>query len=347
MDEEVKEVQKVERDKRSLYLPIFVGVLFFSLFSLSSFLLWFSPSSLVELFINPSFIRRFITVVISLISFFVLRRIRALQTTSGAVFLYSLSLFVAILLLFFARTPDAKILLSSPPIALILTITSSYLISFVGDDDALVIEDIFLTSFIEGVSIIVLFLNANFAGAIICFLVLTSICFTRSILFGIKVMFLTLFSVVIVLIVLLLFPPFVNSYFGSLLSSESFMNFYKQTETYLSSASVFSMQFSEESDVIFAFLYRLKTIGFALYVLFVASLDVLLFSLSSRYSEEGNGVKARYTYALALYIALAVVCNLLSLVTSLPFFVCEMPFLTMSDVAIFTLVSAIGLVFER
>ena len=99
--------------------------------------------------------------------------------------------------------------------------------------------------------------------------------------------------------------------------------------------------------MIFALLYRFKTVGVALYVIGVLALDVLLFSLSAKYAEEDNLIRARYIYALSLYIAFNTVCVLLSLVTSLPFFATDPVFLTSSDFAVFVLISSMGVVFER
>lgn len=347
MDAKDNTILNNEDDKHMVYVAVFGAVLFFSLFSISSFLLWYSPSSFVELLINSHFMSRFITVVISLVSFFTLRRVKVLKSPTCCVFIYCIAVLISVSSLFFARTAEAKFLGSSPPVSVILIFSSVLFISGVTDGKTIVVEDIFLSSFVEGLSVMLLLLCGDYAGAIICFFTLTILYFTFSFSFGTKVLFLTLFSVSCIITLLLLSPTFVNVYFKSLSQSAYFMNFFRQIETYLAPVSLFSPDTVLQGGVIFAFMYRFKIIGLALYILCLLTLDILLFSLSAKYSKDSDVQQARYTYAVSVYIALDIVCVLLSLVTSLPFFAYDLMFLTASDIAVFVSIAALGIVFER
>lgn len=346
MGEQELAIQNNSRNKQHITLAIFVLVLFFSLFSISSLLLWHTTSSFVELLVNPRFISRIITVVISFISFSILRRVNVLKSITASVFIYCLSVVFAFGTLFFARGAEAELLYSPLPLSPVIIFSSFLLVSQVTDDKKLVLEDIFLSSFVEGLSVMLLLMNNDYAGAIICFFVLTCLFFTFSFTFGVKVLLLTLFSVSCIITLLMLSPSFVKVYFTSISQSGRFMNFFRQTETFLS-PHYFNDGSISKQWVVFALLYRFKTVGVAVYVLGVLALDVLLFSLSAKYAEEDNLIRARYIYALSLYIAFNTVCVLLSLATSLPFFSTDPVFLTSSDLAVFVLISSMGVVFER
>ena len=322
--------------KNSKFFVMFVIVLFFSLFSLSSFLLQSSSRSFFALVSNPHFILRILVIILGLLSFIYIPRGEFFKKNIFFFSFFALSYFLAFTSLVFSRHSMPSILGERIPLGFMLGISSVLLLTNNISEDEFGLEDIFLYTFVEAADIIVLLLLTDYASAFIVFLTLTVLSFHYGFTFSLRVFLLNLLIVFMVIYLFMLSPSFVQKYFDGLLQDSEFMEFFSKSSIYLASdrANATTVA-SSGGDIIFSFIKRFTVFGVAAFSLLLMGEIVMAFLASSYVDYVTDSKDSIRMYALSIYMGLSVIFPLLSLVTSLPIFKADMPFVSMSSIYVF------------
>lgn len=323
------------RSSRSFVL--FSFTLFFSLFSIVALLLQNTSTNLLSLVLSSHFLFRVVLVGVGMTLFLLLREKKTFLNSSLFFFiLLMVAYFLSFLSLFFVRDGNPRFYSEVISPGLLLTSTSILYLSEVIDADNITLEDVLLFSFIISSIALILFLLTDFAFMMISFLTFIFLAFSLKFSFGIKTLLLSIALIVLSIVLFMMSPSFVKTFTEGLSLNKPFMTFYKKTEASLSqSLSPFVFYEYATGEMIFSLLYRFKVYGALIITALLFALVVLLFSASSVSAKTGDGKSAVRNYVIAVFFSLLVLFPLLSLSTSLPFFKCDLPFVTPSNTSVF------------
>lgn len=322
------------RSSRSFAL--FSFTLFFSLFSVVSLLLQNTSTNLLSLVLSSHFLFRLVLVGVGIVLFLFFPKKSFLEKSGFFFVLLILAYFVSFLSLFFVRDGNPRFYSEVISPGLLLTSSSLLYLSEVIDSESITIEDVLLFSFIVSSIAVILFLLTDFAFLLISFITLSLLAFSFRFSFGIKVSLLSIILIILCIVLFMMNTSFVNTFMDGLNVNKPFMTFYKKTEVSLSSSlSPFVFYEYATGEMIFSLLYRFKVYGTLILVSLLFCLVVLLYSSSSISAKNDDEKCARRNYGIAVFFSLMVLFSLLSLSTSLPFFKCDLPFITPSNLNVF------------
>lgn len=322
------------RSSRSFAL--FSFTLFFSLFSVVSLLLQNTSTNLLSLVLSSHFLFRLVLVGVGMVLFLFFPKNSFLEKGIFFFVLLILAYFVSFLSLFFVRDGNPRFYSEVISPGLLLTSSSLLYLSEVIDNDSTTIEDVLLFSFIVSSVALILFLLTDFAFLLISFITLSLLAFSFKFSFGIKVSLLSILLIALSVVLFMTSTPFVNTFVDGLNVNKPFMTFYKKTEVSLSSSlSPFVFYEYATGEMIFSLLYRFKVYGALILITLLFGLVILLYSTTSFVSKNGDEKRARRNYGIAVLFSLMILFPLLSLSTSLPFFKCDLPFITPSNLNVF------------
>lgn len=323
--------------KSSHYFALFALTLFFSLFSIVSLLLQTTSTVLLSVVADSHFLSRVLLVALALSLFIFFPKKTFLNRPEFFLILLLISYVISFVSLFFVRDGNPKFYSEVISPSLLLVGSNVLFLTSVLDNDNLVLEDVFLSSFLLSSSVVISFLLTDFAFSLIAFLTISLLCFSYKFSFGLKVSILSFLIVFIVLLSFFMNKTFVTTFFSGLSVNKPFMTFYEKTEYSLSSSLTPFVFFEYATgEMIFALLYRFKVYGSLVFTLLLLVLVILCFSSSAKEEKLGCEKEAKRSYGISLLFGFILIFSMLSLATSLPVFKCDLPFITPSNLSVFT-----------
>lgn len=323
--------------KNNKFFAVFLLVFFFAMFSIGTFLLQNTAETILDIVLNPHFLVRVATVVLGMILFFFVAKHEFFKSQKFFFSLLGVCYFIAFIALFFSRDGNPKFFGEELPIGQLLGISSILFVTSAIDDNRITSEDVLVFSFIIVSSVSILFLTTDFAFSIIVLLTLSLLSFAYGFSFGLKVSLLSFLLIVALLFVFFLSPTLMTKYFTGLSMNDSFMHFLTRNNTMLSMSGSLDIKIFEYSqgEMIFALIQRFGIWGVIVLTLLLAAMVVLGFSSASSLRSRSVPYVSYRVYGLSVFLSLSVIMPLLSLITSLPIFKADFPFVTVSNIGIF------------